>query len=271
MPGVSVVLSTGPAGISGCARPTASSGFLPRRSTRRGRLRKPGDPILNLVATRREGTRKLANRCRAAPFDPESPPPPPPWARCEPPAAGSGRRPRDQARIRFLTEMAFRLQGSEKEADWTVRRRDKEGPWKGTGSILHKPSFGRAFVSLLARRMIVSGACASCRSYLRAEDAHSDADRPTIARRLPRDRPPPPPPPPPPGSAALVKDCKQRGLLDETCDFLGGGEFGERDGRNQPGLEPQSGATRPIDPSGLHDSGLAGGLQQAGVKPTSSV
>ena len=75
-----------------------------------------------------------------------------------------------------------------------------------------KPSFARA--CLLARRMIERGV-RFVNIYHEGWDAHSDVAGTSRAKCKETDQ----------ASAALVKDLKQRGLLDETL-VVWGGEFG---------------------------------------------
>jgi hypothetical protein len=188
-----VVMSTG-AGISGGSA-NWSSGFLP--STYAGvRFRNQGDPILNVSSPagvdaklQRESLDLVGalNRKRlAAVGDPEI-----------------------ATRIASY-EMAFRLQTSAPEL------MDLRGESKATlemyGCDPAKPSFARA--CLLARRMVERGV-RFINIYHEGWDAHSDVTGNSKKNCGATDR----------ASAALVKDLKQRGLLDETL-VVWGGEFG---------------------------------------------
>jgi hypothetical protein len=188
-----VVMSTG-AGISGGAA-NWSSGFLP--STYAGvRFRNQGDPILNVSSPpgvdarlQRDSLEVIAalNRRRLAiQGDPDI-----------------------QARIAAY-EMAFRLQTS--APDLLDLRQESKATLALYGADPDKPSFARA--CLLARRMIERGV-RFVNIYHEGWDAHSD-----VAGNLRRncgatDQ----------GAAALIRDLKQRGLLEETL-VIWGGEFG---------------------------------------------
>ena len=107
-------------------------------------------------------------------------------------------------------EMAYRLQTSAPDL------MDLKGESKATlemyGCEPEKPSFARA--CLLARRMIERGV-RFINIYNEGWDAHSDVVGNHTNNCKATDR----------GAAALVKDLKQRGLLDETL-VIWGGEFG---------------------------------------------
>src|SRR5262249_54364758 len=107
-------------------------------------------------------------------------------------------------------EMAFRLQTSAPEL------MDLRGETKATlemyGADPAKPSFARA--CLLARRMIERGV-RFITIYHEGWDAHSDVSGNLRKNCGETDR----------AAAALVRDLKQRGLLDETL-VIWGGEFG---------------------------------------------
>jgi hypothetical protein len=188
-----VVMSTG-AGISGGAA-NWSSGFLP--SVYAGvRLRNQGDPILNVTRPAGVDARLqrdsldligALNRQRLADLgDPEI-----------------------ATRIAAY-EMAYRLQTSAPEL------MDLRGETKATldlyGVDPAKPTFARA--CLLARRMIERGV-RFVNIYHEGWDAHSDVIGNLRTNCGATDR----------ATAALVKDLKQRGLLDETL-VIWGGEFG---------------------------------------------
>jgi hypothetical protein len=188
-----VVMSTG-AGISGGAA-NWSSGFLP--SVYSGvRLRNQGDPILNVTSPagidarlQRDSLNLVGalNRQRlSVEGDPEI-----------------------ATRIASY-EMAYRLQTSAPEL------MDLRGESKSTldlyGADPAKPTFARA--CLLARRMIERGV-RFVNIYHEGWDAHNDVIGNLKTNCGATDR----------ACAALVKDLKQRGLLDETL-VIWGGEFG---------------------------------------------
>ena len=188
-----VVMSTG-AGISGGAA-NWSSGFLPTVHTG-VRFRHQGDPILNVrnpagVDDRlQRDTLDLAgelNRMRVqAVGDPEI-----------------------EARIEAY-EMAYRLQSS--APDLMDLRSESKATLDMYGVDLEKPSFARA--CLLARRMIERGV-RFITIYNEGWDAHSDVAGNLKNNCGATDK----------ASAALVKDLKQRGLLEDTL-VIWGGEFG---------------------------------------------
>jgi uncharacterized protein (DUF1501 family) len=188
-----VVLSTG-SGISGGAA-NWSSGFLP--TVYSGvRFRNQGDPILNVTnpagidaKLQRDSLDLIAelNRRRLAEVgDPEI-----------------------ASRVASY-EMAFRLQTSAPEL------MDLSKETKATlamyGADPAKPSFARA--CLLARRMLERGV-RFINIYHEGWDAHSDVAGNLRKNCGETDR----------ASAALVRDLKQRGLLDDTL-VIWGGEFG---------------------------------------------
>jgi hypothetical protein len=188
-----VVMSTG-AGISGGAA-NWSSGFLP--SVYSGvRLRNQGDPILNVTSPSGIDARLqrdsldlvgALNRQRlSVEGDPEI-----------------------ATRIASY-EMAYRLQTSAPEL------MDLRGESKATldmyGADPAKPTFARA--CLLARRMIERGV-RFVNIYHEGWDAHNDVIGNLRNNCGATDR----------ACAALVKDLKQRGMLDETL-VVWGGEFG---------------------------------------------
>jgi hypothetical protein len=188
-----VVMSTG-AGISGGAA-NWSSGFLP--TVYAGvRFRNQGDPILDVSSP--EG------------FDPS-------LQRDTFDLIGNMNRrrldvvgdPEIATRISQY-EMAFRLQTSAPEL------MDLKSESKATldlyGCDPAKPSFARA--CLLARRMIERGV-RFVNIYHEGWDAHSDVVGNHKQHCKETDQ----------ASAALVKDLKQRGLLDDTL-VIWGGEFG---------------------------------------------
>jgi hypothetical protein len=188
-----VVLSTG-SGISGGAA-NWSSGFLP--TVYAGvRLRNQGDPILNVSlppgvdARLQRDSLNLAGdlnrRHLAETGDPEI-----------------------ATRIASY-EMAFRLQTSAPEL-MDLRREGKE-TLELYGADPDKPSFARACV--LARRLIERGV-RYVNIYHEGWDAHSDVAGNLRNNCGATDR----------ACAALIKDLKRRGMLDETL-VIWGGEFG---------------------------------------------
>jgi uncharacterized protein (DUF1501 family) len=188
-----VVMSTG-TGISGGAA-NWSSGFLP--TVYNGvRLRNQGDPILNVSRpagiderTQRETLDLIGNLNRrrlAAVGDPEI-----------------------ATRISSY-EMAFRLQTSAPEL-MDLKSETKE-TLEMYGVDPAKPSFARA--CLLARRMVERGV-RFINIYNEGWDAHGGLVQNHKGNCEATDR----------ASAALIRDLKQRGLLDETL-VIWGGEFG---------------------------------------------
>ena len=188
-----VVMSTG-SGLSGGAA-LYSSGFLPTTYTG-VRFRGQGDPILNVSSPPgvdprlQRDTLDLVgalNRQRlAADGDPEI------------------------ATRLAAYEMAFKLQTSAPEL--TDLATETADTIKMYGCERDKPSFGRA--CLLARRMIERGV-RFVNIYHEGWDAHTDLVGNHTNNCLKTDQ----------ASAALVKDLKQRGLLDDTL-VIWGGEFG---------------------------------------------
>jgi hypothetical protein len=188
-----VVMSTG-SGISGGAA-NWSSGFLPTVYTG-VRLRNQGDPILNVSSPpgvdarlQRESLDLLGalNRRRLQDVgDPEI-----------------------ATRIAAY-EMAFRLQTSAPE----LMDLRGEGPETLAlyGADPDKPSFARA--CLLARRLVERGV-RFVTIYHEGWDAHTDVAGNLKTNCGATDR----------ATAALIKDLKRRGLLDETL-VIWGGEFG---------------------------------------------
>jgi hypothetical protein len=188
-----VVMSTG-SGISGGAA-CWSSGFLP--SVHSGtRFRNTGDPILNVTtpaevpAGTQRATIDLINSLnqRRLRLD------------------GDG-----EIATRIANyEMAYRLQSSAPEL------MDLSGESKATlemyGCDPKVPSFARA--CLLARRMVERGV-RFINLFHEGWDAHSDVEGRVKAMSAQTDQ----------ASAALIKDLKQRGLLDDTL-VVWGGEFG---------------------------------------------
>jgi uncharacterized protein (DUF1501 family) len=188
-----VVLSTG-SGISGGSA-NWSSGFLPTVYTG-VRLRNQGDPILNVsspagvdAALQRQSLDLVGalNRKRLEEVgDPEI-----------------------ATRIAQY-EMAFRLQTSAPEL-MDLRSESRE-TLEMYGAQPEKASFARA--CLLARRMVERGV-RFVTIYHEGWDAHSDVAGNVKTNAAATDR----------ASAALVRDLRRRGLLDETL-VLWGGEFG---------------------------------------------
>lgn len=107
-------------------------------------------------------------------------------------------------------EMAFRLQTSAPEL--TDLKSESQETLDMYGCTPEKPSFARA--CLLARRMIERGV-RFINIYNEGWDAHSDVEGNVRKNCGQTDQ----------ASAALVKDLKQRGLLDDTL-VVWGGEFG---------------------------------------------
>jgi hypothetical protein len=188
-----VVMSTG-SGISGGSA-NWSSGFLPTVYTG-VRLRNQGDPILDVsrpagvdARLQRESldlVGALNRRHLADTGDPEI-----------------------ATRIASY-EMAFRLQTSAPEL-MDLRQESKE-TLALYGAEPDKPSFARA--CLLARRLIERGV-RFVNIYHEGWDAHSDVSGNHRGNCAATDR----------ASAALVKDLKRRGLLQDTL-VIWGGEFG---------------------------------------------
>jgi len=188
-----VVMSTG-SGISGGAA-NWSSGFLPTYYTG-VRLRNQGDPILNVSSPPGVDARlqrdsldlvgSLNRRQLQMVGDPEI-----------------------ATRIAAY-EMAFRLQTSAPEL-MDLRSEGKE-TLELYGADPDKPSFARA--CLLARRLVERGV-RFVNIYHEGWDAHSDVSGNLKTNCGATDQ----------AAAALVKDLKRRGLLDETL-VIWGGEFG---------------------------------------------
>ena len=188
-----VVMSTG-AGISGGSA-NWSSGFLPTIYSG-VRFRNSGDPILHVsnppgidAQLQRDSLdliKSLNERRQAADADPEI-----------------------ASRIASY-EMAFRLQSSAPEL--TDLKSESKETLEMYGCDPDKPSFARA--CLLARRMVERGV-RFINIYNEGWDAHSDVAGNLKTNCGATDK----------GAAALVKDLKQRGLLDETL-VIWGGEFG---------------------------------------------
>jgi hypothetical protein len=188
-----VVMSTG-SGISGGSANWAS-GFMP--SVYAGvRFRNQGDPILNVSSPngidaklQRDSLDLIAEMNHAS--------------------LGIVGDPEIETRIASY-EMAYRLQTSAPEL-MDLKKESKE-TLEMYGCDPDKPSFARA--CLLARRMIERGV-RFVNIYHEGWDAHSDVVGNSKNNCGATDK----------ASAALVKDLKQRGLLDETL-VIWGGEFG---------------------------------------------
>jgi hypothetical protein len=188
-----VVMSTG-AGISGGSA-NWSSGFLP--SVYAGvRFRNQGDPILNVSTPKgidsslqRDSINLIDELNRAH--------------------LGIVGDPEIETRIASY-EMAYRLQTSAPEL-MNLKTESKE-TLEMYGCDPDKPSFARACI--LARRMIERGV-RFVNIYHEGWDAHSDVAGNLKTNCGTTDK----------ASAALIKDLKQRGLLDETL-VIWGGEFG---------------------------------------------
>jgi hypothetical protein len=188
-----VVMSTG-AGISGGAA-NWSSGFLP--TVYNGvRFRNQGDAILNVSspagidAKLQRDTLDLIGDLNKEKLQ-------------------SVNDPEIATRISSY-EMAFRLQTS--APDLMNLKSESKETLEMYGCDPDKPSFARA--CLLARRMIERGV-RFVNIYHEGWDAHSDVLGNTKNNCGATDK----------ASAALVRDLKQRGLLDETL-VVWGGEFG---------------------------------------------
>ena len=188
-----IVMSTG-SGISGGAA-NWSSGFMPTLYAGT-RLRNAGEPILNvssppgydrtLQADTLDLVRRLNRRRLETVGDPEI-----------------------ATRINAY-EMAFRLQTSAPEL--TDLASESRATLQMYGCDPARPSFARA--CLLARRMIERGV-RFVNIYHEGWDAHSDVAGNVRSNCAATDQ----------ASAALVRDLKQRGLLDSTL-VIWGGEFG---------------------------------------------
>ena len=188
-----VVMSTG-AGISGGAA-NWSSGFLP--SVYSGvRLRNQGDPILNVTspsgidAKLQRDSLDLIGALNKQRLDTEGDP--------------------EIATRIAAYEMAYRLQTSAPEL--MDLRNEPRSILEMYGADSAKPSFARA--CLLARRMIERGV-RFVNIYHEGWDAHNDVIGNLRNNCGATDR----------ASTALIKDLKQRGLLDQTL-VIWGGEFG---------------------------------------------
>lgn len=188
-----VVMSTG-SGISGGSA-NWSSGFMP--SVYAGvRFRNQGDPILNVSSPK--GVDPKLQRASLDLIEELN------HARL-----GLVGDPEIESRIAAY-EMAYRLQTSAPEL--MDLKQESKATLEMYGCDPDKPSFARA--CLLARRMIERGV-RFVNIYHEGWDAHSDVVGNLKGNCGATDK----------ASAALVKDLKQRGLLDETL-VIWGGEFG---------------------------------------------
>lgn len=188
-----VVMSTG-TGISGGSA-NWSSGFMPSVYTG-VRLRNQGDPILNVSSPK--GVDAKLQRDSLDLID-----------QMNREHLGLAGDPEIETRIASY-EMAYRLQTSAPEL--MDLKSESKATLEMYGCDPDKPSFARA--CLLARRMIERGV-RFVNIYNEGWDAHSDVKGSSKKNCGDTDR----------ASAALVKDLKQRGLLDETL-VIWGGEFG---------------------------------------------
>lgn len=188
-----VVMSTG-SGISGGAA-CWSSGFLP--SVHSGtRFRNTGDPILNVSTPQgvdprtQQDTICLINAMNQRRLEID----------------GDG-----EIATRIANyEMAYRLQSSAPELMDLAQ--ESSATLEMYGCNPAKPSFARA--CLLARRMVERGV-RFINIYNEGWDAHSDVAGNVKRNSEATDR----------ASAALIRDLKQRGMLDSTL-VVWGGEFG---------------------------------------------
>lgn len=188
-----VVMSTG-AGLSG-GTALMSSGFLP--TLYNGvRFRNSGDPILNVSSPA-----GIDPRAQRDTLDLVS--------ALNQKRLGVAGDPEIATRIAAY-EMAFRMQTSAPEL--TDLRSESKETLEMYGCDPDKPSYARA--CLLARRMIERGV-RFVNIYHEGWDAHSNVEGNVRKNCQETDQ----------ASAALVKDLKQRGLLDDTL-VVWGGEFG---------------------------------------------
>ena len=223
-----VVMSTG-SGISGGAA-NWSSGFLPTIYSG-VRLRNGAEPILNVA--------------RPAGIDPE----------VERDTLDVIRR-LNQGRLDVVGdpeiatrigsyEMAFRLQSSAPEL--IDLRSETQETLRLYGCEPDRPSFARA--CLLARRLVERGV-RFVNIYHEGWDAHSDVAGNVRNNCAATDR----------ASAALVKDLKRRGLLDDTL-VVWGGEFGRT-----PMVESNPALNRSLGRD-HHPQAFSTWLAGGGVKP----
>lgn len=188
-----VVMSTG-SGLSGGSA-LWSSGFLPSVYTG-VRFRNTGDPILNVTSP--EGIDAKVQRDSLDLI-----------GELNRKRLGTVGDPEIATRIANY-EMAFRLQSSAPEL--TDLKSESKETLDMYGCDPDKPNFARA--CLLARRMIERGV-RFVNIYHEGWDAHSNVEGNVRNNCKATDQ----------ASAALVKDLKQRGLLDDTL-VIWGGEFG---------------------------------------------
>jgi hypothetical protein len=226
-----VVMSTG-SGISGGSA-NWSSGFMP--SVYAGvRFRNQGDPILDVSspngidAKLQRDSLDLIEELNHA-------------------RLGIVGDPEIETRIASY-EMAYRLQTSAPEL-MDLKRESKE-TLEMYGCDPDKPSFARA--CLLARRMIERGV-RFVNIYHEGWDAHSDVVGNLKNNCGATDK----------ASAALVKDLKQRGLLDETL-VIWGGEFGRT-----PMVETNTALGRSLGRD-HHPQAFTVWLAGGGIKPGAS-
>jgi hypothetical protein len=188
-----VVMSTG-SGISGGSA-NWSSGFLP--SLYSGvRFRSSGDPILDVSSPKGVDSKLQRDSLDLI-------------SELNHDRLGVVGDPEIETRIASY-EMAYRLQTS--APDLMNLKSESKETLEMYGCDPDKPSFARA--CLLARRMIERGV-RFINIYHEGWDAHSDIPGNLKNNCGATDK----------ASAALVKDLKQRGLLDETL-VIWGGEFG---------------------------------------------
>jgi hypothetical protein len=188
-----IVMSTG-SGISGGSA-NWSSGFMPSLYTG-VRLRNQGDPILDVSSPKGIDARLQRDSLDLI-------------EQMNREHLGIAGDPEIETRIASY-EMAYRLQTSAPEL--MNLKSESKATLEMYGCDPDKPSFARA--CLLARRMIERGV-RFVNIYNEGWDAHSDVKGNLTKNCGDTDR----------ASAALVKDLKQRGLLDETL-VIWGGEFG---------------------------------------------
>ena len=172
-----------------------SSGFLPTYYAG-VRLRNQGDPILNISSPPGVDAKLAARFAR-------------PGGQLESQRLQTVGDPEIATRIAAY-EMAFRLQTSAPEV-MNLRSESKE-TLELYGADPDKPSFARA--CLLARRLIERGV-RFVNIYHEGWDAHTDVTGNHKTNCGATDQ----------ASAALVKDLKRRGLLEDTL-VIWGGEFG---------------------------------------------
>jgi hypothetical protein len=227
-----VVMSTG-SGISGGSA-NWSSGFLPN-SYGGVRFRNSGDPILHVSnppgidATLQRDSLDLVRTLNEQRMTDDS-------------------DPEIAARIASY-EMAFRLQSSAPEL--TDLKSESQETLDLYGCDPAKPSFARA--CLLARRMVERGV-RFINIYHEGWDAHGDVAGNVKNNCAATDQ----------ASAALVKDLKQRGLLDETL-VVWGGEFGRT-----PMVESNASLGRKLGRD-HHPQAFTMWLAGGGVRPGASV